>query len=134
MKHLYSHDYVPPAPVFQVTFFSNESQLSAGPFTALVDTGTDVTAVPIILLERVKAPLLRSAFVQPHWGMRYPVSIFSVDVRIDAWTLPAVEVIGDVKGHQVILGRDVLNKLRLLLDGPEQTTEILEAKSRRRRA
>ncbi len=132
MNRPYSHDYVPPAPALQVTFISPELQLSTGPFAALADTGTDVTTVPIALLERIKTPFLRSAFVQPHWGERYPVSLYSVDVRIDNWMLPAVEVIGDIKGSEIILGRDVLNKLRLMLDGPAETTEILESKQKRK--
>ena len=131
MKQSYSRDYFPAAPVFQVTFIS-EMQLSIGPFAALVDTGTDVTAAPIAYLEKIKAPAARAAFVQPHWGERYAVSLFAVDLRIGEWTLPGIEVIGDVKGNEVILGRDVLNKLRVLLDGPAQTTEILEPRSKRK--
>ena len=132
MRHPYSHDYFPNAPSLRVTFISAEKQLSLGPVVALVDTGTDATAVPIALLEKILAPIARESFVVPHWGTRYAVSLFSVDVRIDDWILPGVEEIGDTKGNEVILGRDVLNKLRLLLDGPAQTTEILEPKAKRK--
>ena len=132
MRHPFSHDYSPNAPSLDVTFISAEKQLALGPVVALVDTGTDITAAPIAYLEKILAPIAREAFVVPHWGARYAVSLFSVDVRIDEWTLPGVEVIGDTKGNEVILGRDVLNKLRLLLDGPAQTTEILESKAKRK--
>jgi hypothetical protein len=46
--------------------------------------------------------------------------------------LPAMRVVSDDRGNEVIRGRDILNKLRLLLDGPAHTTEILESKSRRK--
>jgi predicted aspartyl protease len=132
MKFPYNRDYSPIAPSLQVTFVSAEKQFSVGPFIALVDTGTDATAVPIAHLEKIMAPIARESMVVPHWGARYAVSLFSVDVKIGEWTFAGIEVIGDTRGNEVILGRDVLNKLRLLLDGPAQTTEILEPKSKRK--
>jgi len=132
MKFPYNRDYSPIAPSLQVTFVSAEKQFSVGPFIALVDTGTDATAVPIAHLEKIMAPIARESMVVPHWGARYAVSFFSVHVKIGEWTFAGIEVIGDTRGNEVILGRDVLNKLRLLLDGPAQTTEILEPKSKRK--
>ena len=34
------------------------------------------------------------------------------------------EVVADAEGAEVILGRSILNKLRVLLDGPAQRIEI----------
>jgi hypothetical protein len=48
------------------------------------------------------------------------------DVGIGELRLPAVKVVGDERGDEIILGRNVLNGLRLLLDGPSATTEVLE--------
>ncbi len=126
MTHPFNREYFPPAPSLPVTLLSADTQRSVGPFVALVDTGTDTTTVPIAFLERIQPKFLYSAFVRPHWGSRFSVSVFSVDVRIAEWTLPGVEVVADEMETDMILGRDVLNKLRLLLDGPAQTTEILE--------
>lgn len=33
---------------------------------------------------------------------------------------------GDERGDEIILGRNVLNKLRLMLDGPAAVTKVLE--------
>jgi hypothetical protein len=41
-------------------------------------------------------------------------------------TLPGVEVVGDEISNEVILGRDILNRWRILLDGPNETVEISE--------
>ena len=48
-----------------------------------------------------------------------------VDLILDSLRLPGVFVVGDEQGDEIILGRDVLNRLRLLLDGPAHITEIL---------
>jgi hypothetical protein len=37
-------------------------------------------------------------------------------------------VVGDEQGEEIVLGRNVLNRLRLLLDGPSRLTEILSRK------
>ena len=55
MKFPYNRDYSPIVPSLQVTFVSAEKQFSVGPFIALVDTGTDATAVPIAPLEKIMA-------------------------------------------------------------------------------
>ncbi len=52
--------------------------------------------------------------------------MFTVDIGIDQLCLPAVEVVGDERGNEIILGRNVLNKLRLLLDGPNALTKMLD--------
>jgi hypothetical protein len=46
-------------------------------------------------------------------------------VGIGDMRLPVVEIIADEQGGEVILGRNVLNKLVMTLNGPEQMLEIL---------
>lgn len=44
-------------------------------------------------------------------------------------TLPGVYVVGNELADETFLGRDVLNRLRLLLDGPQSVLTLLEARS-----
>lgn len=132
MKRAYSARYFPVAPVLEVTVRSAETGNSIGPLTALVDTGTDVTTVPLSIVNALQAPLARQALVEAHWGARLLVSLFTIDVHIDAWTMPSVDVIADPRGAEIILGRDILNKLWLKLDGPAQTVEVANRRPRRR--
>ena len=46
--------------------------------------------------------------------------------------LPSVIVVGDDQGSEVLLGRNVLNKLILLLDGQSRETELLEQRPQSR--
>ena len=52
--------------------------------------------------------------------------LYLVDVQIGDLTVPGVEVVGDELSQEAILGRDVLNRLRVLLDGPAATATITE--------
>lgn len=51
--------------------------------------------------------------------------MFPVDMGVGSLRLPAVEVVGDEQGDEIILGRNVLNRLRLLLDGPGTLLKVL---------
>jgi predicted aspartyl protease len=132
MNQRYSTRYFPPAPVLEVSLISTQTGERIGPITALVDTGTDVTAVPMSLVQALQAPLARQAFVEAHWGERMRVSLFTLDMRIDTWIVPGLDVIGDNRGQEVIVGRDVLNKLWLELDGPAQKIEVAARRPRRK--
>jgi hypothetical protein len=44
--------------------------------------------------------------------------LYLVDIQIGNMTLPGLEVVGDEVSNEIILGRNVLNRLRVLLDGP----------------
>jgi len=52
------------------------------------------------------------------------VFLYLVDVAIGKVTLPGIEVVGDPSGNEIIVGRDILNRLRILLDGPAKITEV----------
>lgn len=121
-KQSYSKSFSPGAPVLPVRIAS----LSAKSHLALVDTGADGTFVPTDFLVELDAPLLYMANVRAHFSeklQRAPVYLVDM-IFFDSIHLPAVEVIGDDWGDQIILGRNVLNKLNLRLDGPSQTLSL----------
>ncbi len=63
--------------------------------------------------------------VRSHLGKEVRrVSVYSVDLVIGTVRLPDIEVVGDDWNREIILGRNVLNKLELLLDGPRGVTEL----------
>lgn len=78
-----------------------------------------------VLLDGIGAPIVDSTQIRSHWGEWRQVLIYAVDVAIDDQRLPAIEIVGDKVGSEIILGRNVLNRLSLLLDGPRQTVRLL---------
>jgi hypothetical protein len=64
--------------------------------------------------------------MRSQWGERRQVLLYLVDVKIGEITLPGIEVVGDDQTNEVVLGRDVLNRLRVLLNGPAETTSVTE--------
>ena len=122
----YSRHLTPPAPVLDVTIqtFEAEHRIQVN---ALVDTGADATIVPLQLLQTIAAQPAFTSILRSPWGEKRQVLLYLVDIGIAEITLPGLYVVGDEAGDDVILGRDALNRLRLLLDGPAQILQVLNA-------
>ncbi len=84
---------------------------------AIIDTGADATIVPVRYLRQIAARRSFEATIRSQWGERRRVYLYLVDLQLETLTLPGIYVVGDDQGDEVVLGRDVLNRLRVLLDG-----------------
>jgi predicted aspartyl protease len=125
MAFPYDSAYDPPAPVCEITL----TVASTGRRTsivALIDTGADATLVPVSYLNQLAARRVFEASLRSQWGERRRVYLYLVDLQVASLNLPGVYVVGDEMGDEAVLGRDVLNRLRLLLDGKKQLTQLLE--------
>jgi predicted aspartyl protease len=93
---------------------------------AFVDTGADGTFVPAQDLARLNLERSDQTAVHPYFGAPRLADIYVIDLLVGTRRLPAVEVVADEEHDEAILGRNVLNKLILLLDGPGAATDVLE--------
>ncbi|MBE9508390.1 MAG: hypothetical protein IMY86_10110 [Chloroflexi bacterium] len=125
MKYPYDANYQPPFPAVRVVFYNSDEGLRTATENALLDTGSDGSLVPIAHLRQIFASALTDTRIRSHWGEWRSAQLFVVDLELDGLRLPGVFVVGDEQGDEIILGRNVLNKLRLLLNGPASLTEIL---------
>lgn len=125
MKYPYDTRYEPPFPAVPISLVNKEESLTISVDDALLDTGADGTLVPIAHLQEILAPALTDARIRSHWGEWRIVQLFAVNIEFGDLSLTNMFVIGDEQGEDVILGRNVLNKLRLLLDGPSSLMEML---------
>jgi len=126
MIHDYSKEWFPAMPVLEIRLGYPGESLSLGPLVGIVDTAADGSLVPLDLIERLDAPFVDDVSLRSQWGEWRRVHLFTVDIGIDSLRLPAIEIVGDDRGDEIILGRNVLNKLRLLLDGLAATTHVME--------
>lgn len=110
----------PPAPVAQVTLRDPSSGLTIPDVVLLMDTGADVTLLP----RRSVAGL----GISPVAGQGYELMGFDGNTSFaPAVTLDMILLKRVFRGRYLlieegrgILGRDILNHLLLLLDGPRQ--------------
>ena len=126
MKVPYLDTYTPPIPILQVWIGYPEESLSLGPLEAIIDTGADASIFPRTLIDELGAPFVDDAWLSSQWGEWLAVKTFTIDIGLDHFRLPAVRVVADRDNEEIILGRNVLNRLQLRLDGPGQETELVE--------
>ena len=120
----YDKSYHPPFPVLPVVLGEESSRI--GPFSALIDSGSDASLAPTGLLEEIGAGEGEEVAIRSHFGERQSAQIYLIALSVGGILLPGVYVVGDDTGREIILGRNILNKLPLFLDGPSQQTDLLD--------
>ncbi len=99
--------------------------MQIGPFSALLDTGADATLIPTKMIAPMGLAEGRRIAIRSHFGERRLARLYVTTMTVEHVRLPGIYVVGDA-GSEIILGRDVLNKLPLFLDGPSQQTDLLD--------
>lgn len=125
MIQAFLRTYFPPMPVLDLSLCAPGSDGWNGPFTAVVDSGADYTIVPWTLLKPLDPPVVRPATLSSQWQGKRSVYVYEVDLRIGTMILPGIDVAGDPFSDDVLLGRNVLNRLDLRLEGPSLRTQVL---------
>lgn len=122
----YSEEYFPPAPVLTVSVAAPEESTATRQYSALVDTGADGTFVPTAILETLDLPISYMTNVRSHLGESlHSAPVYKVDlILLGSVRLPGVEVVADDWGDRIILGRNVLNLLKIYLDGPKKKISV----------
>jgi predicted aspartyl protease len=124
IKFPYGAHYFPSAPSIEIRLGLPAGALRLEPISALVDTGADLCIVPSVYLEQLGAEVDDHQFIRSPWRQRVSVDIYLLDVGIGQNRLPSIQVIGDEQGTEIIVGRNLLNKLNVNWDGPQQSLEI----------
>jgi predicted aspartyl protease len=127
MKFSYDTSYYPPAPTIEIWLGTPDESLSDGPFRAFIDTGADMSLIPLAYIKPLQTQIDDHRYLRSQWGEHRMVTIYSLDIGIEGIKFPAVEVIGDPLGEEIILGRNLLNKLVMTLNGPLQKVNISES-------
>ncbi|MCP4423002.1 MAG: hypothetical protein GY803_00775 [Chloroflexi bacterium] len=123
-SYLYNETVTPAMPVAEVRFVSPYSQERAGAVQAIIDSGSDGTMAPLTLLDEIGALSMGTAVMSGIWGQRRRVDIYIVNIEIGPHLLPGIRVAGVSEAMDVILGRNVLNQIKIVLNGPANTLEI----------
>ena len=122
----YSANYVPPMPICQVYLGPGGGETSLGPLEAVIDTGADVTVIPIEYLRQIKAKRVSRGRARSLWGDARTVDVYAVALAVNGLRVAALQALADDQGEEIVLGRLVLNRLKIVLDGPAAVMEIVE--------
>jgi hypothetical protein len=124
MRYNYNRQVEPPAPFVHVSLKCLETGKSIDNLPALIDIGADRTVIPGGLVDLLGLVPLEELRVAGLGGQVFSVPTYKVELTIRTLLPQKVLLIAHDAEPFILLGRDVLNRHRLLLDGPGLTLEI----------
>lgn len=119
----YDSSYFPAAPVVDIRVGPPGGK-AVSDLRVLLDTGADATILPLSLLRRLQAPKMDQVVIRNQWGDPKSAALYAVTLQIVGLTIAAAWVVGDEYETEPVLGRDLLGRLRIVLDGPASMLEI----------
>lgn len=112
--------YDPPAPVANVVLRNPDSGSTVSDVLLLVDTGADVTLLPRAAIEQLGVPTLanKGYELMGFDGSKSFAPVVMVDTIVLNRAFRGQCLL--IEEERGILGRDILNHVTLLFDGPRQ--------------
>jgi clan AA aspartic protease len=107
--------FQPPAPVLPIGIGSIDAGSPTTMVRMLVDTGADCTLIPARLARLLRLPIVDKVEVRGVGAQAIQVSVHAARVLIAGTRIVARLIAFE---DEALLGRDLLNRLSLEIDGP----------------
>jgi predicted aspartyl protease len=120
----YDPHFDPAMPIVSVRLRSLYPNSKAIQLSALIDSGSDGTMIPLHALDEVHARKVGMGTIRGVAGGHLMVDLYEVLLQVGAFELGKFLVVGDRQNEDMILGRDVLNQLVVTLNGLALVSEI----------
>jgi hypothetical protein len=124
IRYAYNLQVQPPAPFVLVNLRSPMTGAAVRDVPAQIDTGADCTVLPESVSLALALIASGQATATGFAGIPTQVSLYPVELGIHTEAPQPLEVLTSPEEAWVLLGRDVLNGKRVLLDGPGLALEI----------
>ena len=120
MNQQYDASFDPPAPLLSVVLTGVIRSRPQMRLPALIDTGADVTAVPLTAVNHLRLYAVARLEVEGIHADITTVNIYPVRLSVAGERFREIEAVPTGQPF-IILGRDWLESYYLLLNGPERT-------------
>ena len=119
-RYRYGRQHTPPTPVLPVRV----GRPGAAPeifFSALVDTGADISVLPLGLPAQLHLPAVGRLTVVGVEGPPRSLPLYAVEVSVNGYRVIARAV---SLGTTPLIGRELINKMLMRFDGPKALLEV----------
>jgi hypothetical protein len=124
IRYSYNRQIDPPAPFIHVTLRCIEIGTELSRQAAQLDIAADRTVLPGQLATTLRLVPLDEIEVAGFGGQIFTTPTYRVQIAVHDFDPIFAECIAHNDEPFILLGRDVLNHYRLLLDGPQLSLEI----------
>jgi len=124
VRYTYNQQVTPPAPFVHVSVRPPYEGATGIIVPAQIDTAADLSVIPGRLVEELQLVPLDSIAVLGFGGLLLTLPTFLVEFRVRGLDPVTVKVLASHDEPYALLGRDVLNRFTVLLDGPNLVLEL----------
>ena len=124
IRYNYLVQLQPPAPFVYVTLRNPVTSAEQRDVPAQLDCAADRTLLPESIAQALALPQIGVITIGGVGGIAQPMPSYPVELAIHNLPAIVVEVVASPGESWILLGRDVMNAHRFLLDGPQLALEI----------
>ena len=124
VRYAYNQQVAPPAPFVHVSLRPPVEGTDGIEVPAQIDTAADLSVVPSRFVEELELVPLDSVSALGFGGHLLTLPTYLVEIRIRGLEPITVKVLSSPDEPYALLGRDVLNRHTILLDGPNLSLEV----------
>lgn len=124
IRYTYNQQLVPPAPLVHVALAHPDRPEEGIECPAQLDTAADRTVIPEPIAGALSLYRVRELVVEGLGGHESRLVTYAVRVMFREGAPMTAEVFACPGEPFVLLGRDILNRFRIVLDGPQLMCEI----------
>jgi len=124
IRYRYTNQKDPPAPFVHVTLRNTTTGQEQADLPAQIDHGADITVIPSQLADALVLPRVRMLPVKGFGEQSLLLPTVLVEITIRQQQPVPMEALLSPDEPFVILGRDLLNRYRIVLDGPQLALEM----------
>jgi predicted aspartyl protease len=115
--------FTPPAPVAAVVVIHPVSSVNSGVMRGKLDTGADLTVIPEALVTQLALSARSHVWARGYDGTLSQRPVYYVRFTLEGHELPAIRCIAADR-RNVLVGRNVLNRFVINLDGPNRRFDL----------
>lgn len=124
IRYGYQRSVQPPAPFINVVLQHPTSGSALQNIAAQIDSGADRTVLPEKVVQALILPQVGQIEIAGLGGAIHVLRTYAVLLGVHDLPLRRLEIVANEAEEWILLGRDVLNNHRIILDGPQLALEI----------
>jgi len=124
VRYTYNQQVNPPAPFVHLSVRPPRGGATGIIVPAQIDTAADLSVIPGRLVEELQLVPLDSVAALGFGGHLLTLPTYLVELRVKEMDPVTVKALASPDEPYALLGRDLLNRFTILLDGPNLVLEL----------